>query len=63
MLKRICSMYGETPHTWEGFPICGKSSCIWEDFAYMGRLPMYGKTSHIWEDFPHVGRLPIYLGV
>jgi hypothetical protein len=31
---------------------------IWEDFPYMGRLPIDGKTSRTWE-VPHMGRVPI----
>jgi hypothetical protein len=28
-------------------PVYGNSSNIWEDFPYMGSLPIHGKSSHI----------------
>ena len=46
------------------FPFYGKSSHTWEDFPYMGQLPMYGRLplygtySHTWDDFPGMGRFP-----
>jgi hypothetical protein len=44
-IQDLLSMYGKTSH-------------IWEDSPYMGRLPIRGK-SHTWEDFPSMGSLPI----
>jgi hypothetical protein len=36
----------------------GFSFHIWEDFPYMGRLPIHGNTSHTC-DVLYIGRLPI----
>ena len=38
----------------------GESSHTWEDFLYMGSLPMYKKTSHTWEVLTCMGSLPTF---